>query len=395
MFHDIAQFKSVVGGAVNQSMDIDSIMPTVETTYQLHLAPVLGQDFADEIWQAFEDGDLSVYDEKLLKALRKALGLLTLYEYSSIGAVQFSESGLHRVETETVRTAYRYQEEEYLRKNLTSGYEAIEQLQRHLESNHLSYSAYSTSPERRRFNKNLLRFASELRASYSKYITRYALECMRPVLEEVQCFAIEGNLPSAFVDDLVTKNATGQLSTIETTLVELMQRIITEFTIMESLARNWVQIDGNRVVHHEHKNGVLRSDLGRASDNAVSLAMRHHNHKGSKLIAKMFNFITEHEEDFPLAFCQPGTWNDETTDWVTGTGDQWAYAYNNADRCLLPASALATPPSEKCCPERHLAAASDLPSTAPCTRSAGCGCGCDGGDSCSGHNNKKSGITMF
>lgn len=381
LFNNITQFKEFVGGAVNASLEMESLRPTIQDAFDKHIHPWLGDALSDTIIANYEDNALTAEDEALMPYIRRALAKLTMHEYSKVGGIQFSESGMHRIENENHRSAYKYQEENYDLHMLETGYESIEKLLKFLDRNQDNYPDWRNSDAAARHNAYFLRYASEMRQHYSKYITRYAFECLLPIIEEVQCFAIESMMSVGLYGDLQTKYAANNLTPNEKTAVRLIQKALTEFVVFEGIQRHWIQIAGNRIIHQEHKGDQLRSDKTKAGDRAVSLALRHHELMGNRLLSKFMSFIVEHPDDFPLAFCEEGYWADEVEFWTDGSGEHWAYlGAGTSQRCYSnkPPAASTSGCCDEPCPERK----------SPCGCKGGRGIstsGCGGSCGCGGH----------
>ncbi|MGL6148976.1 MAG: DUF6712 family protein, partial [Plesiomonas sp.] len=103
IFIDIDDFKKYVGGGANKSLEIESIAPTIQDAFEQYLRPWLGDTLADEILHNATATAL----ETLMPHVKRPLAKLTMHKYSRIGAIQFSEGGMYRVETDNMRSAYK------------------------------------------------------------------------------------------------------------------------------------------------------------------------------------------------------------------------------------------------------------------------------------------------
>ena len=380
IFENIADFKKYVGGGANVSVEIESIEPTMADAFRLHIEQWLGSAQWEALLNAIENNTATTAELALIQKIKEPLAKLTMYEYSKIGGLQFTESGMHRMENDNAKSAYKYQEREYANYMLEHGYESIESLLKFLDLHEADYPLWFNADAYTLHNAYFVRYASELRMHYSKYITRYAYETLRPVIEDVECVAVEAIMSEGLYDYLKTKYNTGTANSQEKRSIFLIQRIIVNFAVMEGLQRNWLQIEGRRIVHATTEENQGRTTLSTANQQAVSFAHRHHELMANRYVHKFLRFIVENEADFPLAFC--GTDEFDGADSIPfATNYAWAGNSSTNPRCFATAAQLeaAKAESDCCgdtkCPERDHACACGSFSTEPC----GCGCASGGG----------------
>lgn len=301
LFSNISEFKQHVGGAVNVSLELDSIQPTLLDAARLHIIPWLGE----ALWAKMDDGTgLSPAETNLLPYVQAAAAKLAMYEYAFIGGIQFSESGIHRTVSETMTSAYKYQENDYRRAMLTSGYEAVEYMLKHLDTNKGSLSDWTSDPASERHNTYFVRYASEMRMHYSKYVSRYTYEILRAAIEDVEASAIESTLPKQLYARLKAKYLAADGSAAEKKAIFLVQRAIVHFAIEEATERHWCAIEGNAVVQFEQ--GDSQSSTYRRIPEArpVEAKRRHHDLWANRHLSRLRDYILEQgAAEFPLAFC--------------------------------------------------------------------------------------------
>ena len=236
LFEDIDDFQKYVGGATNKSMDIKSLLPWIEKTAENHIMPWLGRTLWNQLVTAVAAGnvDLQSSEGKLLVKVCSPLAMLTMYEYSFIGSVQFGEAGIFRIETEEYKSAYKYQEANYRDSMLNNGYEGIELMQRFLHDNADNYLDWDHKDKARSL---IINYASELRDAYSKYISRYTFEIVRSLIEDIELFALVPILGKAQYDDIKTAIKTNTFSSPQTALLKYLRKVIGNFAIHEGILR--------------------------------------------------------------------------------------------------------------------------------------------------------------
>jgi len=318
-FDNISQLKEYAGGGANVSVELASMEVGLYAAYNNHVRDFISEPLWQELqtaagheaeagnwlsagqvpdigWETDEE-DFTAAQVKLLPYLRRALALLSLYEYSKVNDIQMSEAGLMRVENENMRSAYRYQINEYRDFFLTQGYEAIETMLEFLTLNSSDYEAWEESPARSRHMSILLNTASAFRRAYSLSISRHTYEIVRPLIEDLESFALVSFLGKPQYEALLDNFNT---TTLEDQLIEMLRRSVANSTIQEALRRNWVHVKGNQVVQADRlaEQGYQRE----LPANWQSLAAPIHFHKewAARHLSHVKAFLQEHLDDFPL-----------------------------------------------------------------------------------------------
>jgi hypothetical protein len=299
LFASKEEFKSFIGGAINQSLEMDSIGPHIFTAADNHIIEWLGAPLyallKEGIAEEESDPGLSEVLETLLPYVQRPLAFLTMYEYSKVGGVQFGEAGLTRVENENMKTAFRYQENEYREYMLHNGYNAIESMLKFLDSNAVSYPTW----EAKERNRSLfINYASDFRLHYNKKLNRHTFEGLRPIIEDVEYFAIATTLGETLYDALKAAILAGSVTSTQKPLVKLVQKAIANFTIREAVARKWVIVQDDRIMQIE-KDKDQSSRLEKTPTGpSVSLTMRSHEITGDRYINEIIRYLNKHEADF-------------------------------------------------------------------------------------------------
>lgn len=248
LFSNFADFKSYVGGRVNQSVKLESLEATIWETARRHITPWLSESLYNTL---VAGSGLSGAQTALLPYVKRPLALLSMYEYSRSAAVEFGESGMHRIETDNRKSAYRYQERAYQEDALEKGYNALETMLKYLDTNKSDFSDWAASDEGLAHRTPLLNYAADFRLLTMPECDRYTFECIRPIITEVQKFGIERQFPAAFWSGFITRHLAGTLTAEEKQLRMQMRQSIAHRTIEEAVKQRWVRIDRGRVAVHE------------------------------------------------------------------------------------------------------------------------------------------------
>ena len=299
LFAEISDVKAFVGGGANLSMEMDSINPTMLSTAQKYLVPAIGP-----LWQelklAYDNDDLSAAQEALLPYVQRPLAYLSLYEYAQIASVQFGEAGLFRVEGENAKTPYKYQENAYKDHMLHTGYEALEWMLKFLHANAIDYPTWIGSDAFARMFSGVLNLAEDMRSAYSKYLSRYTFEVIRPIITDVENFALVPLMGKNQYLVLIANIQENDLTPKERQLCQLCQKAVANLAMMEATARLWVRIEGAQVLQSERLEPQGYEKTSPPIASALGFKMRREELMGNRYIAEVKSYLSDNAEDFPL-----------------------------------------------------------------------------------------------
>jgi len=298
LFNTIQDIKDFVGGGANVSVSIESLEPVIYSTARKHITDWISQAQYDDLVTAFA-GTPDADQQNLLPYVQRALSLLALYEYSFIGAIQFSESGMHRHVTDHMQSAYKYQETNYREWMLEMGYESKEILIKFLDANSAIYTIYAESAAFKKNRSLFINYASDFRNVYSLYLSRYTFETLWPLMEDIECFAILPVLGQTLFDEIKTAIEDDTLTEDQEKLVLHIQRVVANFTIEEAIKRHLVKIQGRRVVQIEQTDDDARHQVLIGKDSAISIKLRHQEEWANRHLHKLQCFLEDNAETFP------------------------------------------------------------------------------------------------
>lgn len=300
IFTNITDFKAHLGGAINQNLNINSLAPWIEMAAQTHIWDWLSQAQWDLLVTA-ADGTPSAEETALLDKVKRTTALLTMYEYAKVGSVQFTEGmGLVRAESDAQKTAFKYQEVDYRQQMLIMGYESLEAMLDFLEDNEADYPTWVASAAYTSNKSLFINTARVFRQYYGKQLSRYVYETIRPIIEEVETFAILKIIGEDQYADLKEGIALKSLTADENTLISYIQKAVVHFTIQEAMARNWVQYQGNRIVQLETLEPQGTERAGTASGAAFLAKYSHHNLLANRHISYLLYYLENNLTTFPL-----------------------------------------------------------------------------------------------
>lgn len=301
LFTTIAQFKEFVGGGVNVSLKLESISSTMYMAAHEHILPWLGDTTWANLVDAVENDDATADELALLPYVRRPLAMLTMHEYAKIGGIQFSEGGIYRTENEDMgmKSAYKYQENQYRDYMLHNGFESIEHMLRFLDANAATYTEWAAEAMPRQ-RSLLINYARDFRDVYAKNLDRYTFELLRPIMHDIETFAIRSTLGDAQYERLKAGILAQDLTAAEHILVGHLRRAVANWAIEEGIHRNWIQIRAGRVIQLEsHESQSALQDMPAAA-NAVSLRLRKESEFANRHLSFVTFYLTNHLDDYPL-----------------------------------------------------------------------------------------------
>lgn len=300
LFGTFAEFKQFVGGAINTSLELNSIAPIIEDTAIRHIVPYLSKDFYDSLVAAYV-GSPTHAQTALLPFVRRALALLTIYEYAKVGGIQLGEAGMHRIETESRKAAFRYQEKQYSEYFLEKGYDAAEVCIKFLTDNIGTYPTWASSAEGLTHRNSLLRYATDFRRILQLQCDRYTFQCLRPIMSEVERFGVQYLLPKGFWTDFIAKHVANTLNSSEKMLLDMMLKSIAHRAVEEATKQHWITIKSGRVYIQEEFGE--QSQVNRTMPGAQGSGLYvHHQIWSDRHTSDWVCYMYDNPTLFPLAF---------------------------------------------------------------------------------------------
>jgi hypothetical protein len=303
LFNDITTLKTVTGGAISATMDYDSISPFFQIAHERHIESWLGTDLLTALEAGLAAGSPAAKWTALAPYYRRALGWLTMYEYLSFATVQLGESGLHRVETDSHKTAYKYQEKAIRETAIANGYEALEKLLIFLDANRTDYTQWPLAAGFALYHGVLLNTAAAFRMVSSKKLNRQVFEVVRGMVTEVEELAIVPIIGQAQYDALLTARKTGTWTdeTLEKKIILLCQRIAAHFTLVTALRQHLVTLKGDAVVQLEADAEQSLPKEAMPGLAAVGIRLDSHDDTANRYINVLRGLLTTNVDETALA----------------------------------------------------------------------------------------------
>lgn len=298
LFDDFSDFKDYAGGTVNQSVALESLAPAMEEALATHILPWLSQEMYDELESAIAAP--SAAQTALLQRVKKAFALLSMYEYTATASIQVSDAGMMRVETEDMKSAYKYQESSYRDWMLHTGYNRLEDMLRFLNANLGDYATWASTLEAAHSRELFLNYTFEFRRVHSKSMSRYTFEVLRPIIEDIEIFAIKANLGEAFYSELKAAVAQQSINADQAIVIGIIQKAVAHLAVNEGVKQGIVQIKGDMVTKNAtaEQQGYHVKSAPVADD--VDLKTHYEYTTGNRHMSELLAFLSDNQDDFPI-----------------------------------------------------------------------------------------------
>lgn len=298
LFTDDADFKASLGKAINSSMKVGEMGPTMEIAYETHILPWLGDDQFGDLVDAVENNVFTAQQTALLPYAKRTLAHLTMYEYGKIGEIQVTDAGYHRHESENQKGAYKNQVNRYDGYMLNAGYMALERMITFLVNNSAGYPLWTAASQSARATEAFINTAGEFQLVYSTNVNRYVMETLRGVMLSIEQFAIVPVIGQPFFDELKTAIAAGSITADQLTVIDYIRRAVAAFTVEEGIRRNLVQNTGIAIVVNETLEPQGHTKQAVPSDQKLRVAIRHHDEFGNRWINVLKAFLDENRDTY-------------------------------------------------------------------------------------------------
>lgn len=322
LFSTFADFKSFVGGRINTSIQLESLEPTIYDTARRHIVPWLGLEFYEAMVTAAAGDTPEAEETALFPYIKKPLALLTLYEYLKVGGVEVGESGIHRVESENRKSAFRYQEKLLSESVLEHGYDALEQMLLFLDREQSTYTDWRDSEEGQRHLSSLLNYAKDFRLLTSHQCDRYTFEALRPILADVEVWGAEKLLPAGFWDGFKSRYLDNDLSDAEKVVLKYMRNAFAHRALEQATSLQWVQIRSGRiyVVEEFGEQSQINRTMPTTGGGSLYFA---HGVWSDRHTQRWIDYINANSGDFETVFdVASGGTNTDTDAWHINTDDE-------------------------------------------------------------------------
>lgn len=220
--------------SVNGSVDYDNIKPYLKKAERVFLKPIIGFEQLQIL--SLETQDTVIKQAQSLA--QEAVCNYAYYIYLPIGSVQITDSGIHVVSNENVKSASDKQFKELQRSFKKSAHEALDELLEYMEANVTKFEEWSSTNHYTIHKELLVNKTAVFNDNFYIFNSRQTFIALRPTLKVVQDqFIIPAIGITIFNQLKETKESVG----LE--VKKLIQKSMVAFCIMKTVDNGMFVLD--------------------------------------------------------------------------------------------------------------------------------------------------------
>lgn len=220
--------------AANISNQIETIMPYLNMAVR-YVTPFLSQAQWEKLDQDYKDGSTDEAYEKLLAKVQPCLVDFAYLIFKDDGAIEMSDMGLTRIETDNHKSAYEWMTLAFAKRRTDNAWWGIQDLIVFLQANKVTYNLWASSEEYD-YLKSLFLWNVNLFAKVRPIESMNVLWSLRSAMTHVQEDMIRKNLGDEFYEELLGESASGSFSVDNKKILRLLYRSVANLSISRGLA---------------------------------------------------------------------------------------------------------------------------------------------------------------
>lgn len=191
---------------VSSSLSFEKMEGSLQSAEDAFLLPLFGTELMDDIHalcQQFDEGkELEDYQKRIVSFARNAVANLALWHDFDALQLRLTDQGWQRQETDTFKTAYKYQEDQLKRAYKNTGFNAIDGLIGLLEQNKDKVETYQNSPICQERKGSIVRSTGEVNATVFINNSHVLFMRMLPELKTAENMYLAGVIGGTLYNDL-------------------------------------------------------------------------------------------------------------------------------------------------------------------------------------------------
>lgn len=296
------EFKEYV--QISAALANTSLLPSVRVAERRFIAPLLGNVLYAALTAAYETAEESVsaITDDNLKALaaitQEALANLTMMLVVPRLSVQVSDTGVRRNETDSVKTAFQYQEQNLQESYGNAGFDALEDMLALLESNpDDAFADWQTSDSATNEKKWFISSATAFDTYYPIYRSRQTYLAIRYIMQRIENFQVAKIIGQGLFNDLKDNPGT---ETNEVLLNDYICPAIALLTIAKALSERAVAVSEKGVTVSFTAPDRNRPSREPAPSTAVNPMAGQLTTDANEYLSRMVDYIQANATDYPL-----------------------------------------------------------------------------------------------
>lgn len=236
---------------------IEQVLQFIGDAERKFIVPVVGQATFDAIAETYNNGagTLETADDDLLRELRKPLAAFAMLLYIPHGQTLISPSGIRIANTDTHKTAFKWQIDQLMDEYLELASNRKEELIKWLFSNKASYTTYAASDEFKSNHQSLVNYASDFEKTHPIKSSRATLDTIFPALRDIETLQVKEAISENYFNELITKIRASSLNADDKIILPWLQSAICKLAVAEAIKRNIARIIAGGVVTFSQNSG--------------------------------------------------------------------------------------------------------------------------------------------
>lgn len=273
---------------------------TLDFVEKKQLLPILGWDQYKELDNYTGDEPNAAELAELIEYCRKVIGPYACAAYAPKVAVQLSSAGMQRTESENSKSAFAYQEKNFIAQQIAEGDAAIETLVQYLFKYKASFNSWTDSPEFKEMSKLFIKSGAEFDRLYKTNQPWRFYWAIRFKMVEVESLSIKKAITKPLFDSLKTKVAEdAELTENEDELILMLKRAIVYQTLAAAIPHLNIRFDDNGITIVSDFGSIQgKESIKAADDNRVSKLIESCQDAAQMWLTQAVEFIAANAQSF-------------------------------------------------------------------------------------------------
>ncbi|MEG1860996.1 MAG: DUF6712 family protein [Bacteroidaceae bacterium] len=222
---------------VSSALSFENLESALRDAFDLFVIPILGEPTARRIVQIYQAAERSEAEALVLDTCQRAVANLAFwYDFDEL-SVRITDQGVQRQESDTFKSAYKYQEDNLRRGFKNKGFNALDRLIDLLDRHLAEFPEFAKAPAHDHRAEALVRSTAEVDRIY--FINRSHLVFLRlqPIFRTVEQTTLRPLLGTKLYEALTVALASGKESIGTPGSTEDLRRRCADFVVLRSVAQ--------------------------------------------------------------------------------------------------------------------------------------------------------------
>jgi len=296
------------------------IKPSIEAAQNTYIKKLIGAELLERLLTGIEDDDLNAEESALLLKIKAALAPISVFSYTDIGNITFTESGMHTLHNENQKPAFEWQVQRFKNTVQDIAYTNFDLLLEFLESNATDFPLWTDSTAYTLYNATLIRTAAEFQLSYNINSSRLVFMALLPKMQYVEDLEISSVLCTYYAE-LLEKQIAETLTASDKIILPYLKKAIARLTIAIGLVDLSIEANVFGVIKHESTGTSTYKGFKPADDKSMQLVVVAAEREGRQYLDKVLKIIYADIANYPTFAASPCYVEDSSSS-TTGNLDE-------------------------------------------------------------------------